>query len=452
MKKTAIVFALILMSSKFFAAEEISENTDQELLVENLLPPHEEIAAAEKAAAAPVEVTRAHGPEEEDEADPRILRDFIESRGLIACRQKCGSLIIAGDVRARWNETAETVNGLRARGSGTGFPMARYRTEFNLFLDYTDPKSWVSTKTKWSAAMGVDGGNFTKTELDRAFIGYDIFECGEEDFYIELGRSRLEYIFDSRVEFSSFFDGIHLFYTNEFAGLGQFVIHGGPFIIDSYTNHYGWAVETFFDDFACTGFTFKYSLINWAKHGTTKIFGDAADLPKATKDNPRYRFLISQLLIGYTGKIDFCHCKTFYLYGAVLANHDAKKNYSTNFAYANKAFYLGFTLGKLCKACDWSFDINYQFVQAQAVPEFDLAGIGHGNVSGALLSDAIILLLPPDEAMGFTNFKGFQISLLYAVTDTLSLRSKAEWSSPITKVIGGNFFYKNFEIAAIYAF
>ena len=42
------------------------------------------------------------GPEDEDDVDPRVLRDFVESRGLIQCRQKEGTLTIAGDVRARW--------------------------------------------------------------------------------------------------------------------------------------------------------------------------------------------------------------------------------------------------------------------------------------------------------------------------------------------------------------
>lgn len=447
MKKFTNLFLLLLTSSFLFAADEPieGENLSENEIVQNLLPPPEEIAA--------VDTIVDHGPEAEDEVDPRILRDFIESRGLIACRQKCGSLTIAGDVRAKWNETAEIRDGVRVRGRGTRIPIAKYKTEFNLFMDYTDPKSWVSTKTKWSATMGIDGGTLTRTELERAFIGYDIYECGEEDFYIELGRSRLEFIFDSRVEFSSFFDGIHLFYTNEFDGLGQFVIHGGPFVVDSLTSHYAWVVETFFDEFACTGFVLKYSLINWHKHGTTFIFGnDAFPTPDQIRDNPRYRFLISQFMLGYTGKIDFCHCKTFYAYAAVLANHDAKKNVTTNFTYANKAFYVGFTLGKLCKACDWSFDINYQYVQAQAIPEFDLSGIGHGNGENFFLSDAIIRRFPAGVGRGFTNYKGFQISLLYALTDTLSLRSKAEWSRPISRVISDDFFYKNFEISAIYAF
>ena len=36
-------------------------------------------------------------------------------------------------------------------------------------------------------------------------------------------------------------------------------------------------------------------------------------------------------------------------------------------------------MGELKKKNDWSLDINYQVVQAQAVPDYDSVGIGLGN-------------------------------------------------------------------------
>ena len=80
-------------------------------------------------------------------------------------------------------------------------------------LDYVTVRSWASTKLKWVNFDGKDGGTATKVEMERAFIGYDIFEEGKEDFYIEIGRSNLDFIFESRIEFGSVFDGIHIFYT-----------------------------------------------------------------------------------------------------------------------------------------------------------------------------------------------------------------------------------------------
>lgn len=399
------------------------------------------------------EAERVVGPEDEGKVDPRILRDFIESRGLIECRQKCGKLIIAGDVRARWNVTSEKVDGVSKRGFGLKRPTNLFRSEFNIFLDYETPDSWVSTKLRWNAASGIDGGSETRTELDRAFIGYDIYMNGSQDFYIEIGRSKIDYIFDSRVEFGNFFDGIHLYYTDVWDGIGTFVLHGGPFIIDAATNHYGWVAETFVSRWLGTGIVFKYSIIDWEKEGPTVNYGRASGVSSALiRDNPRYRFLVSQMLFGYEKKIDFLACKSFYAYGAVLLNHDAKATATTRYKKLNNAWYAGFTLGKLCKAFDWSLDINYQSVQALAVPEFDLSGIGHGNADGLFIYNAILANAAPGLARGFTNYKGWQISLLYAVTDTLSIRTKAEWSTPRNRSIGGDFLYKNFEMSVIYAF
>lgn len=393
------------------------------------------------------------GPEDQNFIDPKVLRDFIESRGLIECRQKEGTLTIAADARARWICTGEEVNHVPVRGYRTNTAINIFKSEFNLFLDYVAPRGWVSTKMKWVAFDGVDGGSLTKVELDRAFIGYDVYECGCEDFYIEIGRSKLDYMFESKVEFSTFFDGIHFFYTNTWDNVGVYTLHGGPFIVDSFSNHYAWIVETGFKKLAGTGFSVKYSLVDWYRHAPTLNYGNLKDSGEVfIIDNPRYRFIVSQLIFGYERALDWPGCKIFYAYAAVLANHGAKKSFTTDHRYLNKAWYAGFTFGKLCKACDWSVDINYQWVQAQAVPEFDLSGIGHGNAFNVLLSDAIILHAIPFNARGFTNYKGWQFSLLYALTDSLTLRSKAEWSTPVNKQIGGDFLYKNFEMAVIYAF
>ncbi len=393
------------------------------------------------------------GPEDDQFIDPHVLRDFIESKGLIECRKKTGLLTIAGDVRARWVTAGEQVNGSKQRGGGTSIANDRYKSEVNLFLDYVAPRSWVSTKLKWVNFDGKDGGTATRVEMDRAFIGYDIYKEGKEDFYIEVGRSSLGFIFDSRVEFTATFDGIHIFYTRCWPTVGDFVIHGGPFIVDSFTNHYAWIVETGIIDWKGTGLGFKYSIVDWHRGAPTLDYGNLKDSGKNTvRNNPRYQFIVSQMLFGYQRKIDFIGCKTLYIYGAVLANHDAKRRPQTNWKKLNGAWYAGFTLGKLCKACDWSLDIIYQSVQAQSVPEFDLAGIGHGNAANTLLSDAILQGFGADNARGFTNFKGWGVNFLYAMTDNLSLRAQAQYTTPLNKDVGGDFRYKGFEMSAIYAF
>ncbi|NGX60693.1 MAG: hypothetical protein K940chlam9_00160, partial [Chlamydiae bacterium] len=393
------------------------------------------------------------GPEDENFVDPRVLRDFIESRGLISCREKQGTLTIAGDARARWVSAGEKRNGIAQRGTQTNTAINRYKSEINLFLDYVAPRSWVSSKLRWANFDGKDGGSATKVEMERAFIGYDLYHEGDTDFYIEVGRSKLDFMFESHIEFTSTFDGIHLFFTRCLPSVGKFTIHGGPFLIDSFYNHYSWIFETGITGWRGTGLGFKYSLVDWRRRAPTLDYGNLKDSGKTLiRDNPRYRFLVSQMLFGYTREIDFLGCKTLYLYGAVLANHDAKRTKTTNFKKLNGAWYAGFTLGKLCKACDWSVDINYQSVQAQAVPEYDLRGIGHGNAIDQLLSDNILLGKDAADGIGFTNYKGWQFNLLYAMTDSMSLRAKAEYSTPRNSEVGGRGRYKAFEMSVIYAF
>ncbi|MFN0065467.1 MAG: hypothetical protein ACKVOH_04440 [Chlamydiales bacterium] len=394
-----------------------------------------------------------YGPEGDRFVDPRVLRDFIESRGLIECRQKSGQLVIAADVRAIWDVKGEEVNGVKQRGTGTNTANDTFKSEVNLFLDYSAPKTWVSTKLRWVNYDGKDGGTATKVEMERAFIGYDFWHEDKNDFYMEVGRSKFNYIYESRVEFASTFDGVHIFLTGYWPDIGQFTVHGGPFLVDAFTNHYGWIVEAQMLRLAETGFSIKYSIVDWQRSAPTLDYGNLPNSGKITiRNNPRYNFLVSQWLFAYERELCLPHCKSLYVYGAFLRNHDAKAVRSTDYKLLNNAWYAGFTLGKLCKAYDWSIDINYQSVQAQAIPEFDLTGIGHGNVADLLLSDAILQDLPANAAIGFTNYKGWEASVLYAMTDTLSLRMRGAYTTPANQSVGNDFRYKAFQMSVIYAF
>jgi hypothetical protein len=453
MKKTILLLAVMLLS---FAGGSAAEG-DEDVEAREMPPIDEEKLIAAVSNLGPTAggflSVGEFGPDDEDYVDPRVLRDFVESRGLIQCRQKEGTLTIAGDVRARWIAAGEKLKGEKQRGQGTEVAINRYKSEISIYLDYVAPRSWVTTKLKYVNFDGIDGGSSTRVDMERAFIGFDVFSQGEEDFYIEIGRSNLDYMFESRVQFSSIFDGIHIFYTREWPCVGIFTIHGGPFIVDNFTNHYAWILETFITNCYNTGFSLKYSIVDWFRHAETLNYGNLEDSGDILiTNNPRYRFVISQWLLGYEKKIDFLNCKSLFIYGAVLHNWAARAHPQTNNKRLSNAWYAGFTLGKLCKACDWSIDINYQFVQAQAVPEFDLNGIGHGNAANGLLSDAIITGLALSDVRLFTNFKGWEANLLFALTDTLSLRTKAQYTVPINKSVGGPFHYKGFEMSVIYAF
>lgn len=411
---------------------------------------------------------REFGPEDEDDVDPKILRQFIQDQGLIESRNKEGRLIIAGDARTRFSRTTEKLRGVRQRGFNEVAQVDTniYKNEMNLYLDYLAPTSWAETRIKFAVFAGKDGGSLTRVDLDRAFLGYEIYEDGEDEFYIEGGRNRLDVLFDSKIEFSGIFDGILITFRKNIPKIGFFDIHGGPMLVNAYANHYAWIVETSLKNILESQFSFKYSFVDWQKRGTTRFFGLrntkieeilALTTPNGfqfqLRNNPRYRFIISQFLIGYEFKPhEATFCKTSWLYIGGLINHAARRITQTGFTRQNLGWYAGYTLGKMKVAGDWSIDLNYQFVEAQAVPDFDLAGIGRGNAAGFLFADAIIQGLAPHLSVGYANYKGFEITVLYALTDSLSFKARAQKTTPVNRGIGGSFSYSNIEFGAIFAF
>ena len=124
----------------------------------------------------------------------------------------------------------------------------------------------------------------------------------------------------------------------------------------------------------------------------------------------------------------------------------------------NLGWYAGMSIGLVKKAYDWAIDVNYQWAQAQLVPDFDLSGIGRGNTAAVgFYTNA--LDGNPDKgattaatAVGTCNYKGFEIEALYAFTDSLTLLQNFKYSNTLNTNIGPNIRYKQYEMEFIYAF
>ena len=117
---------------------------------------------------------------------------------------------------------------------------------------------------------------------------------------------------------------------------------------------------------------------------------------------------------------------------------------------------MGFSIGELRKPGDWSVDINYQWVAAQAIPSFDVSGIGRGNAARV----GFYTLKPRGEggpntrknAVGSTNYKGLAIDFLYVITNNLTMSQSYRQSINLNKTIGPAIKYRQYEIEFIYAF
>jgi hypothetical protein len=195
------------------------------------------------------------------------------------------------------------------------------------------------------------------------------------------------------------------------------------------------------------GVDLKYSFIDWKRRGKNRAF----------KHNPRgAQFQNSQFTLAYHVQEEWCYGEPLKLYGAFLVNHAAKKHHfeegKSITQKKNLAFYVGFLYGEVCHAGDWSLDVTYEWVQAQAIPDPDNAGIGRGNVLGETFTQQGTGTGSAAYARGNANYKGWRFEGLYAVTDNLSLDALFQFSRAESKRYGGYLNYNKFKLQAIYAF
>lgn len=385
--------------------------------------------------------------------------------------------------------------------AANGIPISTndFDVEFNLKFKYNYKNAWAAAHLQFDNPAGVRGRNDCKGDvavfnisgsevikkiprdsrwaikgsgeshfvnLKRAYIGYNAYADGKHRFDIEVGRRKLDDIFDSEIQFSSRFDGLLLKYASSIDEFSDWYVDGGVFVIDERVNHFGWVAEVGLIDFMDIGLDLRYNIIDWRKRGENRCF---IMNPYGTL------FLNSQISFSYTIHPKFgCDDSEIPIefYGGFLINHAAKKKVFTHRKKKNLGWYAGIYVGNVHKQGDWSVDVEYIVVQAQAVSDYDVGSVGRGNVldegfvdiidekfkDSASYSDSRSSEPSSSEILGFfprrgnANFIGYRCEFLYAITDNLSLDFIAEFSNEEDRRIGGKHRYNDFEIEAIYAF
>ncbi len=410
--------------------------------------------------------------EELNERDFDALRDFLYTKRTIDVKEKADNLAISGDVRTEWRHLNERRKGHVLRGGNhvdsNGIPLSRndFDIEFNLRFDYVCDRAWAVAHIRYDNGAGVDdngklccddpegyhGSGFCDDLcLKKAYMGYNICCDGDTRFDVELGRRNLYHVFDSKIQFLSRFDGLLLKYSSSNECFADWYVNVAGFVVDERVNHFAWITEIGFINICDSGFDFKYSFIDWEKHGKNRCF---AQNPKG------FRFLNSQWTVYYHLDPEIL-CVPAKVYGAFLwnaAGHkhtvghkhtdgdehaDGDEHGHEHKRRANLGWYVGFTVGEVVQEGDWAIDVQYQVVEARAMPDDDMSGIGRGNVRDESFTV---------DGRGNTNFQGYRIEALYALTDNLTLDTQFEWSTAYQKSIGGSHRYSKFEIEAIYAF
>lgn len=236
------------------------------------------------------------------------------------------------------------------------------KCEATFGLDYEFPEAWMQTKVKISNPFETSQRSNVALELHKLLIGCNLFQDEESYLDIEFGRNKLDALFESKLQFDNHFNGILLSYHYK-----NLSIQGGPHVINSYLNQFGYIVEAAATDLLNLPITLKYSLTDWSAFNCNDL---------------DCNYLISQALVKYE------LLPHLNIYGAYLFNHRQSEN--------GNGFYVGASFGSLNKASDYLVDLNYQYLESAAVPCYDQSGIG----------------------------KGVQAKLAYAFTDNFSLQGK----------------------------
>ncbi|BAE81764.1 hypothetical protein [Chlamydia felis Fe/C-56] len=385
------------------------------------------------------------------------LKAYLNTRGFVETRKRGGVLRLAGDVRAKWIHAREDIKTPPAQTDKyKPLPVNRYRSEFNLYVDYNADKTWLTSEMSWAAIAGGES-SAAGMDIDRAFLGYRFYENPETrtNIFAEIGRSSLGSIFESEVQFNSNFDGIHLYATRRLCERFPYnvIIHGGPFVVNMAKKHYAWVVEGIVNKLP-GNFSVKCSVIDWNSFSPTEAPSPSKTAVGPVSTTLKYKYCVWQWLVGKYSELPWFHGKKkpLYVYGAYLLNSLAKATPTTLNEKHNKAWFVGGTLGRLRKAGDWSATVRYEYVEALAVPEIDVSGIGRGNQLKYWFAQAIAGNYDPKEANGFTNYKGASYLFMYGITDSLSFRAYGAYSKPADDRLGSDFTYRKFDLGLISAF
>ena len=382
----------------------------------------------------------------QEKADLTQLTDWIASKRMVTIKELGGNLSLSGDIRTEFFTVNERKNNIKQVGPSSQNPQIpdqAYKVKHNFLIDYRTEMTWCTTKVRFEYNKHTITDTGARVKLERAVLGTRVFDNDAQTIDLEFGRSKINYSFDSRLQFGSYMDGILCKFSQFNERLGQSYLHAAAFIINEMIHQYGYIGEVGVLNVLNTGLYLKYSLINW----DTKTQANSIDAN-------RFRFTISQLTAGYkfiAPKID----KSMTLFGAYLVNTQAKPLTILHCKRQNKAYYAGFTVGRLAKKGDWSLSGIMEHVEAQSIPSFDLIGVGKGNSSGIGLYSTLPFgkgnAATVSTAVGDADYNGWLATFSYLITGNLSISQTYKQSRSLGN-LADNFRLKVYFFEVAYAF
>lgn len=378
-----------------------------------------------------------------NEKDLWAVRDWLKQKRMHEGSKKLSDVIVSGEVRIQWQNIKERLSRIKQVGSDSvsGLSNNLFDAEVNLYFDYKADKTWAAIKLEFDNAMGRETGQVNQISLERAYMGYHIFRDSRNLVDIMVGRQRLYDLYDSEVQYNSTADGFTVVYGLAFPKYFDFTLKGGGYIADATQSHAFWLIEAGLYDIMDLGIYFEYSFIDWAKSGSTYY------------NNPNWKFINHQFVLGYVFNPEITRVPARF-FGGILFNADADSKriqQLTNGKVSSKenlAWYVAIQLGKLENANDWAFQAQWQGVEAQSMPDFDVSGIGRGNSVGSSLYTSNSNGL----ANGNTNYNGWEVDFMYNITAELVLEVRFQRALSQNSDIGLPLNYTNYQVEMIYGF
>lgn len=382
------------------------------------------------------------------ERDHEALQHFVNSKRTIKLFEKDDFMDIDGDIRAEYIFKRERLFPLE----GEVFKKSRhhYNVKLNLGFGYKADGVKAYSKLLFANTAGIDpnihpheeddvnglfgSGTFNHICLKEAWIEKELYEYCGYNVRLFLGRIGLDKKFESEVQFGARFNGFLFEVDKKFEPNWKVYAKIGSFVVDQRANHFAHVAEIGTLDFMEYKVDLIYNFITWNECGKNRA---------GTRNPEGFRFRNSQiyaayniphLYFGFDGKF----------YGAFLYNHAARRNIYTPNSSQNKAGYAGFTASQGRKKGNLTMKVEYQAVQAQAVPDLDANGIGIGNFQGHTFTDG--------SGLGEGNYHGFKVSSVYYFLDCLVLESSYNQTRELKKSLGGKHHYRKFASELILQF
>lgn len=344
------------------------------------------------------------------------------------------TLSISGDVSSSWENIYEVLGKQPQVGSGTSNPNNVFGISTKLQLSYKAGKTWGVGRLTFKNTGGVFNGSANSINLGRAFIGYHFFTGGPMKLDITAGRRELNTMYNSQIAYSGKGDGATGYFSYQWGSIADLQATGGLY---TSLNASFFIVRGSIFNIANLGAYIDYSFSYW---------GSAKPVAAISTFNTKYG--VSQFLMGWDFSPRSLFKHDIQLFVALLTNHRAVCIPLSNGAPERGAGYVGAQVGRTKKRNDWSLQGQLQFCQLQAVPEWDVSGIGQGASARGAFNKATSLNL----INGKTNYKGWQLKLQYALTDTITLTSSLKRALPDNKAIGRDSNFTSFKLEAVFSF